>query len=67
MSRPIFLSASVPNREPFMANLDPLAIREAVIALVAVSRFNGFSHPHGKPLKRLLAPWTHRHPAEAGC
>jgi len=34
---PIFLSASIPNRPPFNENVDPLAIREAVLALVAAT------------------------------
>lgn len=33
---PIFLSASIPDRAPYMENSDPLLIREAVLALVAV-------------------------------
>jgi SLOG cluster3 family len=37
MKRAIFLSASVPFREPFVSECDPVAIREAVLALVAVS------------------------------
>jgi hypothetical protein len=37
MKQPIFLSASVPYREPFTKHFDPLAIREAVIALVAMT------------------------------
>ena len=34
---PIFLSASVPYRSPYVDNSDPLLIREAVLALVAVT------------------------------
>lgn len=37
MKRAIFLSASVPYREPFVSECDPVAIREAVLALVAVA------------------------------
>jgi hypothetical protein len=37
MKSPIFLSASVPVREPFASNCDVIAIREAVLALVAVT------------------------------
>jgi SLOG cluster3 family len=37
MKRAIFLSASVPFREPFVSECDPVAIREAVLALVAVT------------------------------
>lgn len=37
MKRPVFLSASVPNEEPFTKRFDPLAIREAIIALVVVT------------------------------
>ncbi len=35
MKKPIFLSASVPTREPFVSDFDTVAIREAVLALVA--------------------------------
>lgn len=35
--RPIFLSASIPDREPYVRYSDPLLIREAVLALVAVT------------------------------
>src|SRR5580765_4706734 len=54
MKRPVFLSASVPSKEPFTNRLDPLAIREAIIALVVVSArdrpliFGG--HPAISPL-----------------
>lgn len=37
MKRPIFLSAGVPDREPFASDSDPVAIREAILALVAVT------------------------------
>jgi|ERR1700693_507211 len=37
MKRAIFLSAGVPTREPFASHFDPLAIREAILALVAVT------------------------------
>jgi hypothetical protein len=37
MKKPIFLSASVPVREPFVNYSDTIAIREAVLALVAVT------------------------------
>jgi SLOG cluster3 family len=37
MKKPIFLSASVPVREPFVNYSDAIAIREAVLALVAVT------------------------------
>ena len=30
----VFLSASIPDREPFIDNSDPIAIREAILALV---------------------------------
>jgi hypothetical protein len=34
---PIFLSASIPDRDPYVRDADPIAIREAVLALVAVT------------------------------
>lgn len=34
---PIFLSASIPDREPYVQTSDPLLIREAILALVSVS------------------------------
>lgn len=37
MKRPIFLSASVPSRDPFIGQSDPVSIREAVLALVVVT------------------------------
>lgn len=37
MKRPIFLSASIPVRKPFVDYFDAIAIREAVLALVAVT------------------------------
>lgn len=37
MKPPVFLSASVPTREPFASNFDAVAIREAILALVVVS------------------------------
>jgi hypothetical protein len=37
MKRPVFLSASVPDREPFSRHFDPLAIRESIIALAVVT------------------------------
>jgi len=37
MIRPVFLSSSVPIEEPFTKRLDPLAIREAIIALAVVT------------------------------
>ena len=37
MKAPIFLSASVPIREPFASNCDVIAIRESILALVAVA------------------------------
>jgi hypothetical protein len=37
MKKPIFLSASVPYRKPFSEYFDAIAIREAVLALVAVT------------------------------
>ena len=37
MRSPVFLSASIPDREPFVHYSDPMAIREAVLALVAVT------------------------------
>lgn len=54
MKRPIFLSASVPDREPFNRRFDSIAIREAVLALVATEArqrqivFGG--HPAISPL-----------------
>lgn len=54
MKRPIFLSASVPNREPFNQHFDTIAIREAVLSLVATEArerqivFGG--HPAISPL-----------------
>ena len=37
MKTPIFLSASVPSRKPFVDYFDAIAIREAVLSLVAVT------------------------------
>jgi hypothetical protein len=37
MKEPIFLSASIPDREPWVNYSDPVAIREAILALVAVA------------------------------
>ena len=37
MKKPVFLSASVPNRKPFVDYFDAIAIREAVLSLVAVT------------------------------
>lgn len=37
MKRPVFLSASIPVREPFVNYFDAIAIREAILALVAVT------------------------------
>jgi len=34
---PVFLSASIPDREPYVYRCDPLAIREAILALVSVA------------------------------
>jgi len=51
---PIFLSASVPNRTPYSRHSDPIAIREAILALIAVAArerlivFGG--HPAISPL-----------------
>jgi hypothetical protein len=36
MKSPVLLSASVPTREPFVSNFDPVAIREAILALVVL-------------------------------
>jgi hypothetical protein len=36
MKSPVFLSASVPTREPFVSDFDPVAIREAILALVVL-------------------------------
>lgn len=36
MKAPIFLSASVPTREPFVFDFDPVAIREAILAVVVL-------------------------------
>jgi hypothetical protein len=33
---PIFLSSSIPDRDPYVGTADPIAIREAILALVAV-------------------------------
>ena len=35
--RPVFLSASVPDRGPYSDSVDPIAIREAILALVSVT------------------------------
>lgn len=54
MKRPIFLSASVPDREPFVQYFDAIAIREAVLSLIATEArerlivFGG--HPAISPL-----------------
>lgn len=54
MKRPIFLSASVPDREPFVQYFDAIAIREAVLSLVSTQArerpivFGG--HPAISPL-----------------
>src|SRR5262245_43336621 len=37
MKDPVFLSASVPTRDPYLQYSDPIAIREAILALVAVT------------------------------
>lgn len=37
MKAPVFLSASIPTRDPYLQSSDPIAIREAVLALVAVT------------------------------
>jgi hypothetical protein len=37
MKKPIFLSASVPNRKPFVEDYDAIAIREAILSLVVVT------------------------------
>lgn len=34
--RPVFLSASIPNRAPYVGTFDPYLIREAILALVSV-------------------------------
>jgi hypothetical protein len=51
---PIFLSASIPDRDPYVRDSDPLAIREAVLALVAVTvrerRLVFGGHPAISPL-----------------
>jgi hypothetical protein len=51
---PIFLSASIPDRDPYVRDADPLAIREAVLALVAVTvrerRLVFGGHPAISPL-----------------
>jgi hypothetical protein len=69
MTRPVFLSASVPNEVPFMKRFDPLAIREAIIALAVVALrdrplvFGG--HPAISPLvehaARSLGALQHVH------
>lgn len=69
MKRPIFLSASVPNREPFVQYFDAIAIREAVLSLVATQArereiiFGG--HPAISPLvehaARSLGALDHIH------
>ena len=54
LKTPIFLSASVPNRPPYSHHSDAIAIREAILALVAVAArerlivFGG--HPAISPL-----------------
>jgi hypothetical protein len=51
---PIFLSASIPTRDPYVHDADPIAIREAVLALVAVTvrerRLVFGGHPAISPL-----------------
>jgi hypothetical protein len=51
---PIFLSASIPDRDPYVRDSDHLAIREAVLALVAVTvrerRLVFGGHPAISPL-----------------
>ena len=37
LKEPIFLSASIPDRAPYTLDSDPIAIREAILALVAVA------------------------------
>jgi len=37
MKSPIFLSASIPDHKPFDQDYDPIAIREAILALVSVA------------------------------
>ena len=37
MKKPVFLSASVPDREPFVGDYDAIAIREAILSLVTVT------------------------------
>ncbi len=69
MIRPVFLSASVPNEEQYMHRFDPLAIREAIIALAATTLrdrplvFGG--HPAISPLvehaARSLGALEHVH------
>src|ERR1017187_4567983 len=69
MKRPVFLSASVPTEKRFTNRFDPLAIREAIIALVVVTLrdrplvFGG--HPAISPLvehaARSLGALEHVH------
>lgn len=54
LKEPIFLSASIPDRPPYVQNSDPIAIREAALGLIAVAArerlivFGG--HPAISPL-----------------
>lgn len=54
MKSPIFLSASIPSREPYMHHYDAVAIRESILALVAVTvrerRLVFGGHPAISPL-----------------
>lgn len=54
LKEPIFLSASIPDRDPYVRDSDPIAIREAVLALVAVTvrerRLVFGGHPAISPL-----------------
>ena len=63
LKEPIFLSASIPDRPPYKQNSDPIAIREAVLALIAVAArerlivFGG--HPAISPLVEHAARSLH--------
>ena len=63
LKEPIFLSASIPDRPPYNQNSDPIAIREAILALIAVAArerlivFGG--HPAISPLVEHAARSLH--------
>lgn len=69
MKKPVFLSASVPDRKPFVSDYDAISIREAILSLVTVTVrerelvFGG--HPAVSPLvehaSRSLGAIDHVH------